>query len=207
MCKFEEDDVKMTFENCNLFKRSFTTKGIGYTFNNEMEEDLIKKEFRDEVLSPNKGRRPSFMKSTNPRHALTVMLDINAEEVEDGGWTDEDGNVHEPKAIALSIHNPQEPGDNRFYPLTSVTVPLGYSTTFLITPIVRKIDESGKALTELQRKCRLDEDTDELDIFNVYTRVACLFECKMKHSIKRCGCTPWNYPVNMNDKVIMFHSE
>ena len=76
------------------------------------------------------------------------------------------------------------------------------TATILITAISsRHIDESGKELKEHQRGCRLDEDADELDIFQVYTRVGCLMECKMKYAIKKCGCTPWNFPINMYNNV------
>ena len=200
MCKFEENNKIMSFENCNLFKRSFTTQGLGYTFNNEREEIMIKKRFRSTELSHNIKRRPSLMKSTSSEYSLTVIIETNAEEVESA----EKGIVHKPKEISVSIHNPKEPADTKFIPSTSVKIPLGSTTTFLITPKARKIDESGKELTESERGCRLDEDTDALDIFNVYTRVGCLLECKMQYSIKMCGCTPWNYPINMlRDKVTM----
>ena len=105
--------------------------------------------------------------------------------------------------VTLSLHNPKEPSDTKFKPTSSIQVPLGQSTTFLIALKAREIDESGKELTESQRNCRLDEDTDALDIFNIYTRTGCLFECKMKQSMRRCGCVPWNYPVNMENKVFI----
>ena len=82
MCKFEENVKPMTFENCNLFKRSYTTQGLGYTFNNEIENFAIKKNFRSTSFSPNIGRIPSLMKSTNSDHSLTVIIDVNAEEVD-----------------------------------------------------------------------------------------------------------------------------
>ena len=59
MCKFEDSDESMTFENCNLFKRSFTTQGLGFTFNNEEESKLIKEDYRSE-LSVNVNRKPYF---------------------------------------------------------------------------------------------------------------------------------------------------
>ena len=97
----------------------------------------------------------------------------------------------------MSVHNPKEPADNKIIPSTSVKVPLGYTTTFSITPKARKIDENAKELTEAERQCRLNEDTGKLDVFNSYTRVSCLFECKFKYAIERCGCMPWNYPIDM----------
>ena len=207
MCKFEENVMTMTFESCNLFKRSFTTKGLGYTFNNEVENKLIKDKFRATVFLHKSERQPSLMKSTGSKHSLTVVIDSNAEEVEKYEKTKklkslrEDDIAHKPQEVEVSLHNPKEPADINFFPATNVRIPLGYRTTFYITPSAREIDESGKALTEFQRNCRLDEQTEDLDIFNVYSKVACLFECNMKLSMKRCGCVPWNFPININDKV------
>ena len=190
----------MTFENCNLFRRSFTTQGLGYTFNNEREEKMIKRDFRNNEFLANLSREPSSMKSTNAKNSLHVVIENYAEETLTKA---ESPNFlkHMHDMVSVSLHNPKEPGDTKFTPLTSVKVPLGHSTTFLITPKAREIDDSGKHLTESQRGCRLNEDTDLLDVFNVYTRTSCLLECKIKFAVSRCGCTPWNYPVNMNIQV------
>ena len=214
MCKFEENVEVMTFENCNLFRRSFTTVGMGYTFNNEVEEKLVKEDFRNAELSPNTAREPSYMKSTGSDSFLTVVIENNAEEVERyknrnilSGKLEKKEAAHKPNEITVSLHNPKEPADTKFVPSTSIRIPLGQSTTFFITPKAREIDDSGKELTESQRGCRLDEDTKALDIFNVYTRAGCLFECKMKYAFSKCGCTPWDYPINMYGKVrpCLFH--
>ena len=202
MCNFEEKVKTMTFENCKLFKRSFTTQGIGYTFNNERAEILLKEEFRSAEFSLNTARNPSMMKSTHSKHTLQVFIENNAEEVENYERISSNAGklkTHKPREISMTLHNPKEPADKDFIP--SIKIPLGHSTTFLIIPQAREIDDSAKELTESQRKCRLDEDTDMLDIFNVYTRIGCLFECKIKFSMQRCGCIPWYYPLNTFSKV------
>ena len=198
MCKFEDSDESMTFKNCNLFKRSFTTQGLGFTFNNEEESKLIKEDFRKIALSVNVNKKPYLMKS---KHSLTVVIENNAEEVEKYENSPFKRFVKKPSELFVSLHNPKEPADLKFIPSTSIRIPRGYSTTFLITPKAREIDKSGKKLTESQRNCRLEEEVEALDTFNVYTMTACLLECKMKYATKRCGCTPWNYPVIMENKV------
>ena len=110
--------------------------------------------------------------------------------------------VLKPKDILVSLHNPLAPADAKFEPSTSIRIPGGHTTIVLITPKATEIDESGKALEESQRGCRLHEDTEALEIFNVYTRTACLFECKMKYALRFCGCSPWNFPLNMFKNVI-----
>ena len=61
-------------------------------------------------------------------------------------------------------------------------------------PKARKIDESGKDLSEDQRHCKLNNEIRGLKIFNTYTRAACMFECKMKYALASCDCLPWDYP-------------
>ena len=198
MCKFNENVKKMTYENCNLFKRSFSTGGLGYTFNGEMNENSIKKEFQSKLFLTK--MKLLFMKSTKLQHSLNLVNEHNAEEVvsyQNRGLRPR----KKPREILISLHNPKEPGDTQFILSTSTQIPLGQSTTFLITLKASIIDDSGKELTESQRGCRLDDDTDALDIYNVYTRISCLLECKMLYAITKCGCTPWDYPVNMNRKV------
>ena len=203
MCKFEENVKLMTFENCNLFQRSFTNQGIGYTFNNEKEDLLLKKDSMSYAIILNKERNPSLMESASPKHSLQVIIENNAEEVDRYDSTRGPdmpmGDIKlKPRKISVSLHNPKEPADIRS---KSFQIPLGQSTTVYITPKAREIDESGMELTESQRHCRLNEDTKALSIFNIYTRGACMFECKFKASVRRCGCQPWDYPLQANEKV------
>ena len=162
---------------------------------------LIKDAYKSTEFSLNKERDPSMMKSTDSKHFLHVVIENNAEEVQEYEKRASNAMKRKPSTISVSLHNPKEPADTKFIPIRSIQIPLGYSTTFLVTPEARDIDESGMDLTESQRGCRLDGDTDALDIFNVYTRTACLLECKMKYAITRCGCTPWYYPVDKTEKV------
>ena len=201
MCRFMRNVGTMKFENCNLFKRSYTTKGIGFTFNNEKEGHLIKEEYQSRAFFPNTKRNPSMMQSAGLHDSLLTIIENNAGEVQryentvDSGQGD--GSI-KPKKISVSLHNPREPADIRS---KSFTIPLGQSTTVYITPKARDIDESGRELTESQRNCRLEEDTDTLDIFGKYTRAACMFECKMKYSMEHCGCVPWNFPMSRKKQV------
>ena len=203
LCKHEENVKTMTFGNCDLFKRSFTTQGMGFTFNNEVEEILIKKDFRSAEFSHNVKRHPSLMKSTKLKHSLKVVIDRNMEEALEE-WMEllNNGIVPKQKQVSVSLHNPKEPADTKFIPSTSVKIPFGHSTTFLITPYAWEIDEKAeKDLQESQRNCRLIENNEKLDVFNSYTKVSCLFECSIKYAIRRCGCVPWNYPLDVMTKV------
>ena len=171
--------------------------GIGFTSNNAVEDNLIKKKFRSKVFFTNTFRKPSLMKSASLKDSLHVVVENNMEEVE----RYENGNYQskmQPTEISVSLHNPVEPADIR---TNSFEIPLGYKTIVYITPKATEVDEDGKDLTEIQRNCRLNEDTGMLNIFNVYTKVGCLFECNLKHAVERCGCVPWNYPLDNKDSI------
>ena len=136
------------------------------------------------------------MKSANSKDSLHVVIDNNAEEVE--RYKHSGQQKKQPTKIAVSLHNPVEPADMRS---GSFDIPLGHSTIVYITPKATEVDEDGKKLTEFQRNCRLNDNTESLDIFNIYSKVGCTFECYMKETIKRCGCVPWDYPYDDKESI------
>ena len=101
------------------------------------------------------------------------------------------------------MHNPVEPADMRY---SSIEIPLGHSTIVYIFSKATVVDKDGKQLTELQRNCRLNEKAELMNIFNVYTKVGCLFECNLRHATEKCGCVPWNYPFDSKESI-NFHNE
>ena len=172
--------------------------GVGFTSNNEVEDILMKNDIKSKAFFSNTNRRPSMMKSASLKDSLHVVVENNVEEVE--RYEENYELKKEPTKISLSLHNPIEPADIR---TNSFEIPLGYSTIVYITPKATEVDEGGKELTELQRNCRLNEETGLLNIFNVYTKVGCLFECNLKHAVERCGCVPWNYPLDNKESIQM----
>ena len=188
-------------ENCNLFKRSFTNKGLGFTFNNDINKNLYKKSKNNDDLIKefmvNENVQISYMKNAGSKYALNVLIENNIEEVED--FEKNPTNIKlKPINVAITLHNPKEPANIRS---NSFKVPLGHSTNVYIVPKAREIDESGRSLSEEQRGCRLNSENMALDIFKVYTQDACILECKIRQSFQRCGCFPWNYLVT---KVFYF---
>ena len=196
LCSFSQNAVKKLFSNCDLFKRSFTNKGLGFTFNNDMKNTLYKhSDLSMNVFMVNVKNKVFNMSSAGSEHALKVLIENNMEEIERFERTIiPDNRVGvvglKPISIPVSLHNPKEPANIRS---KSFKIPLGHSTIVYITPKAREIDDSGKELSEVQRGCRLAEDTQNLDIFNIYSQEACLLECLFKEAYQRCGCFPWNY--------------
>lgn len=202
LCSFEEDLENLSFDDCKLFKRSFTNSGLGFTANNEIRNKLYKRpenKFKDQnyVFNTNNKKAPTNMRSARPEDALRLMIEYNRERVEIYEKTRHPGSPQgelflKPTTVKVALHNPNEPANLRS---NAFSIPLGHSTTVYITPKARRIDDSAKELTEMQRGCRLSQKAEDLNIFNIYTKEACLFECKMKLALKKCGCSPWNYPI------------
>ena len=189
----------MTFSNCDLIKRSFTNVGIGFTFNNELKENLYKKADDLELLLStymiNNDRKVSKMKSASSKQAFKILLENNVEENKfyENTKNEEDptGQTNlKPRKIKVSLHDPREPANLRS---NSFNVPLGHATRVYIYPKATEIDISGKELTESQRNCRLNEINEGLDIFNIYTNEGCIQECQIRQAFTKCGCIPWNY--------------
>ena len=170
--------------------------GIGFTANNEIEENLMKNDYKSKAFFTNTNQRPSLMKSASLKDSLHVVVESNMEEVE--RYEENYEPKKQPTKISVSLHNPVEPADIR---TNSFEIPLGHSTIVYITPKAIEIDKDGKELTESQRNCRLNEQIELLNIFNVYTKVGCLFECNLKLAMERCGCVPWNYPFDNKESI------
>ncbi len=200
LCSFDHDLEEQRFEDCNLFFRSFTNMGMGYTANSEMAHVLFKsKEYGSpgNFFFPNDRIKPKKMKYAGNDNALRVLIENSREEVDFFENTKSEekpkGELNlKPKERKVSLHNPLEPANMRS---NSFSIPLGYFTVVYITPKVREIDDSAARLSESERGCRLSKDAGGLDIFKIYSKEGCLLECQIKQAYKKCGCFPWNYPI------------
>ena len=97
MCNYGPLYKPLQFSGCNLFKRSFTNKGLGYTFNNEIKEKLFKKaklsKFIANVMFLNEKDEVSKMMSPGSDEALNVLIENNAEERDNYEKTRYNGNT------------------------------------------------------------------------------------------------------------------
>ena len=85
--------------------------GLGFTANNEVEDNLIKNDFKSKAFFTNTNRRPSLMKSASLEGSLHVVVENNMEEVE--RYEEDYQSKMQPTKISVSVHNPVEPADLR----------------------------------------------------------------------------------------------
>ena len=73
LCNHNSSIEKMTYLNCNIFKRSFSNRGLGFTYNNAKVEDFIKKSARQEDAI---RRRLLNIKETKKIVLIRVILEF-----------------------------------------------------------------------------------------------------------------------------------
>ena len=119
----------MTFQNCQKFRRSFTTSGIGYTFNNDIADKIFKNPntINTKIFMINAKSTPTKMESSSPDSPLEVILENNMEEVDSFETTKTTsipiGDLgQKPRKVKIVLHNPYEPANIRS---NSFEIPLG----------------------------------------------------------------------------------
>ena len=129
----------MRFDQCNLFRRSFTNKGLGFTFNNDRTDEMFEQrkyfDLQARTFFLNRDVKPKLVRSASPEQALSLLIENNIEEVEmfenTKSSTNPEGEINQkPKTILVVLHDPSEPANIRS---RSLEVPLGYSSKVYIT--------------------------------------------------------------------------
>ena len=86
LCQYAGKPKKMTFRNCNLFRRSFTNVGLGYSFNNGRFQEMFKDNKMNNLMLKslffNNEVNIRYPESSGPDYALELVLDANIEEVQ-----------------------------------------------------------------------------------------------------------------------------
>ena len=171
LCQFAKDPPQMRLNNCDKFRRSFTNRGLGFTFNNKKADNLYKHgdniKLQLESLFFNKDNDPKMMHSASPDEGLKVLIENNMEEINNYEKTKVPSNVagdmkKKPVSVLVVLHDPSQPANMR---TKSITIPLGQSSTVYITPSATETDTSGQMLGETQRECRLKQENDNLQVF------------------------------------------
>ena len=181
VCQFERNPELMKLNNCNKFKRSFTNRGLGFTFNNDKAPELYKNnkniDLQLDSLFFNKEHQPKLT-SASPDDALKVMIENNFEEIAAYENTRSSSNPAgdmklKPVELVVVLHDPSHPANIR---TKSIKIPLGQSSTVYITPSVIETDHTGQLLGQTQRECRLKEENNNIQIFReVLTNISCFF--------------------------------
>ena len=177
LCQFAKDPPLMRLNNCDKFRRSFTNRGLGFTFNNQKADNLYQHgnnlKLQLDSLFFNNEENSRMMNSASPDDGLKVLIENNMEEIynyektkvtsKNKDWNNVAGMIKlKPVSVLVVLHDPSQPANMR---TKSITIPLGQSSTVYITPSATETDTSGQMLGETQRECRLKQENDNLQVF------------------------------------------
>ncbi len=186
-------DADMIFSQ--LFVRSYTTEGFGYTFNNRLFWNKHQKEneFNQafyKIMHPflNDGEPDTYYpETTGPVHGLNLIVQLN--KYDKDVFRDNEKTF---PTVRVTLHDPNKPADLRG---AGIDIRPGYDSTFLITPSQVQTSPDIERIDLARRKCKFPDEIEGLKIFNEYTQNACMFECMLSQAADKCLCVPWNYPM------------
>ena len=217
MCNFEgkiSKDQKFA-SKCELFHRSLTSGGLGFTFNqadfwSTMKPNVYTKAFA-KILTPKghdkkivkesgsglyEGKNIKFPTRSGQKGELLLVLQKNR---------------LIPPNLALEM-NPEKAGylgvkpvENFFKidlhdPLSlanmddSIEIDTGTETIISITPYQITTSRDLESINEAKRNCRFSFENKDSKLFQIYRQDSCLLECRIKVAEMSCKCSSWQYP-------------
>lgn len=219
LCQYAGQPEEMKFENCNLFKRSISNLGLSFSFNTDNFWNIYQSNkynsIFENIMFPNMDSEIQFPDSSGPDYRLRFILngklilflramncfcdpgdENNAAEY----WkTNGDDYTKAVSEFTVGVHDPSVPANLRG---EGIKVKTGYETTIMVTPRVLHTTDMAISMPFEDRQCRASSEADAagLKIFKKYSREACVLECSLRMSRKKCGCTPWNYPLVLEEE-------
>ena len=173
--------------DCTLFDPIVTDQGLCHSFNPTPTLDMLRpsyfsQSFR-EAFKSDLTKNPIFKNATGSgnEHALTFYL-----------MNDSFRRMLNPTMnFVLKLSTRTDYFDMRY---TNQEIKFGYHTTLKVDAMeIISSNDLHKVATE-KRNCRFSDETNGLDIFKVYSKSACEFECKIKRAFEVCQCYPWYVP-------------
>ncbi len=179
-CHFgtDPDESKWNMD-CDLFERTYTTKGIGYSFNVEKFWTLHKRTsgnmaFYQQMTAIGQNNKVIHpIKDNGKGFSLEFYVRLNDD------------------SASLTLHSPEAPADFHNEAIELIPDMINEITVFPSTVVT---DAAGLRLSPTKRECLARQEADNLNIYQTYSQSACLFECQIKMAIDVCNCSSWDYP-------------
>ncbi len=191
-CKFGDLDSS---QSCKLFSNTFTTGGIGYTFNNEPYWNLFKNTTSNYAFYKEIYETENSFESELPRYIVNTgqgfSLDFIVRHDTYGYRYENDQVLGNYQEVFLALHDPSKLPNLR---AEGVVIQPGLFYDIRVIPSITITDESGLALDAKARNCLSKDDNEDLLTFNAYSQSACILECKLQKAISQCHCSAWDYP-------------
>ena len=206
MCQLNNHPKTMSPDNCNLFTRGFTNKGLAYLFNpgriaaktsatTELFHDIMD---TGNVINSTNGI--FYPQASGLGTGLNIMLRVNPQVF----WK------QQFQTFKVAIGSPGEVIDMN---IGGTVLDPGQSYTFHITPSEVVTSRNLEGLPIWKRNCRFRNEDSDLEYYKVckilltqlnqmesdfclqdYTQTGCMHECMIKKARAICQCIPWDYP-------------
>ena len=193
----------LTLSECLGFFRSFTSAGIGYSYNTVNFWELFRsspglQHFFD-IMNPKGNKEPykRFQLSMNVSSHSEFLETLASKVVFAAGAGPKNGlllylgsDARFYDQLKVLVHSPFEPA---LVESSAISLTKGMKHTVYISPSKNTMDMALRNLPMSKRDCLFDDER-QLKIFKSYNKASCLFECAMLKAHKKCGCIPWDYP-------------
>ena len=189
----EIDGIQLS---CTDFIPSISNDGLCVTRNSFKMEEIFThnshlSKFTAAFVSGNSSSKVENISKKQSEYHFTLIVDRNRyNNLKRGRIWNETTN----EKIKIGIHSPDEVADIRGWYNKIINLAPGHITTIKVKPGQQQSEYAIKDLPIKERKCRFEDEADDLSSLKTYTKVHCLFDCKMKLAEEICGCRPWDYP-------------
>ena len=198
-CAIGYDDGKpindLDAGDCNLFHRSVTNFGVGYSFNALPFKSIMKQNkgnnIMNKLVDAQEYQDVYYMDQNARGDSLKMILQLSERlpyEKLANEWYQSD----QSDTFRLHIHDPKSLPDLR---QSYISLPAGFHYTIKVSAEISSSNqEIADSLFPEERYCRFAEESEKSVMFERYDKTNCIFECQMKKAYDKCGCVPWNYP-------------
>ena len=197
-----EKEKKNWFDvaSCQLFQPVFTDLGMCHSFNpspalNMLKPSYFKKSFSDAFNGDLKQNKSNVLNAVEAGEALDVYLL---------------GRNH--RQFMEKYLRPEAEFDNKkrntnffvalsnqfaYFGMKSIkkTIKSGYQVTWNVQAMENVPSEGLHDIPIHKRKCRMADEIEGMEIFQIYSQSGCEFEFKTAKAREVCNCVPWYIPV------------
>ncbi len=196
-------DNSFEASECIGFFKSFTTAGIGYSYNTALFWDMYQSSPRLEtfydIMYP-KGNLKLY-------DHLKKKLELPKSDILDSLWN----YVLHPKGSGpkyglkmyissddlslgpaqVLLHSPFDPPNVEG---SAIKLAYGQEHTIYITPSKYSTSSELASMPLKERHCLFSHESESLKLFRNYSQAGCLFECSLVQAMEKCECVPWDFP-------------
>ena len=226
LCKYEGMDGWNGWQNkeknCNIFHRSFSSSGLGFTFNQAdfwsyMQNNSYTQSFakimtpkgHNNIAKPEENQEDIYAQHAGSLHYLIrngengeLVLVLQSNKYITPKMKDE----IDEELSDFWFFGPKEKTSKESFKLKlhdplsvanmngALEVLTGTEVDVSITPLQVLTTNDLESLDEHQKKCRSHHEIGQSNMFELYRQDSCHLECRLIQVEQRCFCSPWQYP-------------